>query len=59
MLKHVATVTMDGKRKRGRPCKRWRDEVEGDLNTNWNKSRLGQRAAWKKILFEASIHNGL
>jgi hypothetical protein len=29
---------MEGKRKRGRPCKVWRDEVEEDLNRTWIKT---------------------
>ena len=32
MEKQIATVTMERTRKRGRPRKRWRDEVEDDLN---------------------------
>jgi hypothetical protein len=32
MPKQIATATMKGTRKKGRPCKRWRDEVEEDLN---------------------------
>ena len=31
-------ATMEGKRKRGRPCKVWRDEVEEDLNITWIKT---------------------
>jgi len=30
--KHMATATMEGTRKRGRPHKRWRDEIGEDLN---------------------------
>lgn len=32
MSKEIATVTMEGTRKRGRSRKRWRGEVEEDLN---------------------------
>jgi hypothetical protein len=32
MPKHIATATMKGTRKRGRPCKRWRNEVVEDLS---------------------------
>ena len=36
----MRTATMGGKRKRGRPRKRWSDEVEDDLNViNGNKNR--------------------
>jgi hypothetical protein len=28
----IATATMEGTSKRGRPCKRWRDELEENLN---------------------------
>jgi len=31
------TMTMDGTRKRDRPCKRWWDEVEVDLNIKGKK----------------------
>jgi hypothetical protein len=33
MPKEIETVKMEGNRKRGRSCKRWRDKVEEDLNT--------------------------
>jgi hypothetical protein len=32
MPKQIATTTLEGTRKRGRPRKRWTDEVEEDLN---------------------------
>jgi len=32
MSKEIATVTMEGTRKRGRSRRRWRDEVEENLN---------------------------
>jgi hypothetical protein len=32
MPKQIATATIEGKWKRGRPRKRWKDEVEEDLN---------------------------
>jgi hypothetical protein len=32
MPKQIATAKMEETRKRGRPCKRWRDEFEADLN---------------------------
>jgi hypothetical protein len=28
MLKQIATATMESRRKRGRPRKRWRDEIQ-------------------------------
>jgi hypothetical protein len=34
--KEIAATKME-KRKRGRPCKRWRDEVEEDLDIMGNK----------------------
>jgi hypothetical protein len=32
MPKQIVIATMEGTRKTGRPCNRWRDEVEQDLN---------------------------
>jgi hypothetical protein len=32
MPKQIAAATIEGKRKRGKPGKRWKDEVEEDLN---------------------------
>jgi hypothetical protein len=32
MPKQISVATLEGTRKRGRPCKRWRDDAEDDLN---------------------------
>jgi hypothetical protein len=32
MPKQIATATKEGTREKERPCKRWRDKVEEDLN---------------------------
>jgi hypothetical protein len=39
MLEQIATVTMEGKRKRGRLRKRWRHEAEEKLNVIGVKNR--------------------
>jgi hypothetical protein len=39
MPKQIATATMEQTKKRGRPRKRWRDEVEEDLNIMGTKNR--------------------
>ena len=39
--KQTAKTTMKGTRKTGRPCKRWRDEGEGDLNIMGIKKHAG------------------
>jgi hypothetical protein len=62
MSKQIATTTMEGIRKRGRSCKRWRDKVEEDLNimgiTN-RHANVKDRLEWRKIVLEAKVHNGL
>jgi hypothetical protein len=55
MPKQIATPTMKGTRKKERPCKRWRDEVDEDLNIigiqtgrEWSETvRSGGRLYWK------------
>jgi hypothetical protein len=37
----IATATMEETSKRGRPCKRWRNESEEDLNKTGIKYRQG------------------
>jgi hypothetical protein len=59
MPKQIAAATIEGIRKRGSPCKRWKDE---DLNIMGKKN--GRAAArdhrkWRKIVFQAKVRNGL
>jgi hypothetical protein len=43
MPKQIAAATTEGTRKRGRPCKIWKDEVEEDLNIVGIKNRCVQQ----------------
>jgi hypothetical protein len=53
---------MEGIRKRGRPYKRWIDEVEEDLKImgirNWHAVAKDHQE-WRKIVLEADVHNRL
>jgi hypothetical protein len=42
MPKKIGTLTMDGKRKTDRPCKRWWDGVEVHLNIK-EKKKTGRQ----------------
>jgi hypothetical protein len=58
----IMTIKMEGTRKRGRPRKRWIDEVEEVLKIigirNWN-AVAKDRQEWRKIVLETKVHNGL
>jgi hypothetical protein len=59
--KQIAATTIEGTRKRGRPCKRLKNEVEEDLNIMGIKNGRGAargRRKWRKIV-QARVHNGL
>jgi hypothetical protein len=43
MPKQIAAATIEGIRKTGRPRKRWKDEVEEDLNGNKTNGRAAAR----------------
>jgi hypothetical protein len=62
MTKKIMKTKMEGKRKRGRPRKRWIDEVEEDLKIlgkrNWHVV-ASDRQEWRRIILEAKVHNGL
>jgi len=62
MPKQIAAATIEGTRKRGRPRKRWKDEVEEDLNIMGIKNGRAaarDRRKWRKIVLQAKVHNGL
>ena len=50
-----------GKRSRGRPKTRWKDEVEADLRAMkiLNCKTSVYQLAWKKIVEQAKTHPGL
>jgi hypothetical protein len=58
----IMTTKMEGTRKRGRPRKRWIDEVEEDLKImgirNWH-AVVKDRQELRKIVLEAKFHDGL
>jgi hypothetical protein len=62
MTKKIMTNKMEGTSKRGRPRKRWIDEVEEYFKImgirNWHAVAKG-RQEWKEIVLEAKVHNGL
>jgi hypothetical protein len=61
MPKQIAGATIEGTRKRGRPRKRWKDEVEDNLNIMGirNGSAAGRdRRKWRKIVLQAEVHSG-
>jgi hypothetical protein len=62
MPKQFATATMEGRRKNGRPRKRCRFEVEGDLNIMGIKNKqvmVRDLRECRRISLEVDVHNGL
>jgi hypothetical protein len=60
--KQIAAATIEGTRKRGRPSKRRKDEVEEDLNIMGIKdghAAARDRRKWWKTVLQAKVHNGL
>jgi len=60
--KKIFTQELEGTRRRGRPRKRWKEEVEGDLPVlgvrRWRKL-MADREQWKGIVRQAKAHSGL
>jgi len=62
MPKKIVTQELEGTRRRGRPRKRWKEEVERDLQAlglrRWRKLEM-DRKKWKDIVRQSKAHNGL
>jgi hypothetical protein len=62
MPKKIFTQEMEGTRRRGRPRKRWREEVEIDLQVlgvrRWRELVI-DREKWRGIFRQAKAHSGL
>jgi hypothetical protein len=60
--RNAKTATIEGTRKTGRPRKRWKDEVEEDLNImgiKHGRAAARDRRKWRMIVLEARVHNRL
>jgi len=62
MPKKMFTQKLEGTRRRGRPRKRWKEEVERDLEVlgvrRW-RGLVVDRKKWKDIVRQAKAHSGL
>jgi hypothetical protein len=62
MPKNILKDKMHGTKRKGRPRKRWMDDVEQDLKTmgvtGWIK-RARDRQEWRRVITEAKVHPGL
>jgi hypothetical protein len=62
MPKKIFTQELEGTRRRGRARKRWKEEVERDLQVlgvrRW-RELLTDRKKWRDILRQAKAHSGL
>ena len=62
MPNKIFTQELEGARRRGRPRKIWKEEVERDLQVlgvrRWRKL-VAYRKKWKDIVRQAKTHSGL
>jgi len=62
MPKKIFTQELEGTRRRGRPRKRWKEEVQGVLQVlgvrRW-RELVADRKKWKDIVRQAKAHSGL
>jgi len=62
MPKKIFTQELEGTRRRGRTRKRWKEEVERDLQVlgvrRW-RELVADREKWKDIVRQAKAHSGL
>jgi hypothetical protein len=58
----IFTQELEGTRRRGRPRKRWKEEVERDLQVvgvrRW-RELVTDRKKWRDIVRQAKAHSGL
>ena len=62
MPKKIFTQELEGRRRRGRPRKRWKEEVERGLQVlgvRRRKELAADRKKWKDIVRQAKAHSGL
>jgi hypothetical protein len=62
MTKMIFSQELEGPRRRGRPRKRWKEEVERDLHVllvrRWRELAT-DRKKWRDIFLQAKAHSGL
>jgi hypothetical protein len=62
MPKKMFTQELEGTRRRGRPRKKWREEMERDLQVlgvrRWREVMI-DRDKWRGIVRQAKAHSGL
>ena len=62
MPKKIFTQELEGTKRRGRPRKGWKEEVERDLQVlgvrSW-RELVADREKWKDIVRQAKAHSGL
>jgi len=62
MPKKIFTQELEGRRRRGRPRKGWREEAERDLQVlgvgRW-RELVTDREKWRGIVRQAKAHSGL
>jgi hypothetical protein len=60
--KMIFSQELEGPRRRGRPRKRWKEEVERDLHVlgvrRW-RELVTDRKKWRHIVRQAKAHSGL
>ena len=63
MPKNICTQEMEGTRRRGRPRKGWKEEVERDLQVlgvrRWRELVAHRKKKWKDIARKVKAHSGL
>jgi len=62
MPKKIFTQELEGTRRRGRPKKRWKEEIERDLQVlgvRRYKELVADGKKWKEVVRQAKTHSGL